>query len=1145
MANFMPSHTMKNDLLCNSAPLTVNDVEMINNLATFRIEKAKAEHWSRWDVKFLIYDDTDLKTNGYDSDDEDAMLQAALQMSTANGSTEESEEGDQAKVKGGKGKAVIDYSLDLPGYSSKQHETPSPHCDTCSRCPEFPHHFKPTKFRLFRPRDEADLEGFGWSKQCCNHYLAVSYCWPPLKTDKYGNIIQEKGNYQIRDLDGTVRCSRALDDVLDRAVDVANSFGLRLIWISQECLPQPAEDKPLSVEDEEEQKYGIQAMDILYHRAVATAAFHSLDITSQAELDALMRPRDHRHDLDPLFNLLDKISKDRWYTRAWVVQEGISAGNSLALVFGRGPGISHHSRFILDQNYCIPPHSIHAKPDEFQSQVVCIPVDRFLRAVAYVNTLADQEIARMSFQSFDEYTPNYSHYVRVREIITRASALHPTFTHSTANPVEVFMNGETRSRDAVEGASALTLLKTRDCRDQKDFIAIMANMCGYEERLDPQLVAENCNSLRLALLTLALLNCDYSLLVPEIFDLPDGIISPVQPETSLIDSEPASTYQAISRDPPKAMLHWLHPFDTKVSSINYAKVHRAADLRVQIPIFINGRLQMHAYIWSVESEIDVSPIQAKWKDDWVRLKCITIKIEPLTNESEAEKAERTRKVALHFRNNVNMVQLQYELLEYGSPLRPESPLWGPISSDGILIIPYLNATLVESNPATRNCLGRIVVDLLRFLWNQGDTVPKAAEAANSIWQSLWAEKSYGEGIPELPDRVDEAFFQHPIILLDPFRALQFDRTREGSYSQIWLLDRIMSQGVLWVGRYVRSHNPMTYGEAVPNPLTMKKSESEPKLASQSNPSNTSLSRKRKYVSRDDGVEMAQIETAHISSLKIDQEALKGESTLDMGKSGSKNQEQSSNSPLHKEDRMPTVITGQTRTPEDGRRNINLVKDLIAMNTNYDEDQIPAPSSPTEAGTLARINGQPRPVRKRQLTRKQVADMIALVVNRRIRDAKEKFEDNEESVAVIVGRFIRSLELLTCGVSDFLSERWREHNLVSVFDVDGPCVVATPFNSMWERLPRPELRSMSVCWVIEPVAFPSGTALLDQNALEIPGVVHKHDGCRPEKRLDGIYLNHHEAYYDRYRNFPLSYRVLDKVKGMWQIMDCPTQSYIFI
>jgi hypothetical protein len=62
-------------------------------------------------------------------------------------------------------------------------------------------------------------------------------------------------------------------------------------------------------------------------------------------------------------------------------------------------------------------------------------------------------------------------------------------------------------------------LSTRGCRDLQDRIAIMANMCHYDIRLDTALIAKKCKSLRLAFLALSLLNGDLSLLVPEAYAL--------------------------------------------------------------------------------------------------------------------------------------------------------------------------------------------------------------------------------------------------------------------------------------------------------------------------------------------------------------------------------------------------------------------------------------------------------------------------------------------------------------------------------------------------------------------------------------------------------------------------------------------------
>lgn len=76
-----------------------------------------------------------------------------------------------------------------------------------------------------------------------------------------------------------------------------------------------------------------------------------------------------------------------------------------------------------------------------------------------------------------------------------------------------------RPRLTVDAVGALTLLGTRGCRDVQDRVAIVANMCGFDNRLDTSVLARHCKSLRLALLALTLMNGDNSLLVPEAYNL--------------------------------------------------------------------------------------------------------------------------------------------------------------------------------------------------------------------------------------------------------------------------------------------------------------------------------------------------------------------------------------------------------------------------------------------------------------------------------------------------------------------------------------------------------------------------------------------------------------------------------------------------
>lgn len=115
-------------------------------------------------------------------------------------------------------------------------------CATCSRIPVFPQNRKTLKFRLFKPADELPQLVNKVSHYICIHCVTVSYCWPEPIRDDDGNIVKAKTASQVRDLNGLQRPSRALDDILDRAVDFTNSCGLRMIYIDQECLPHPTEE---------------------------------------------------------------------------------------------------------------------------------------------------------------------------------------------------------------------------------------------------------------------------------------------------------------------------------------------------------------------------------------------------------------------------------------------------------------------------------------------------------------------------------------------------------------------------------------------------------------------------------------------------------------------------------------------------------------------------------------------------------------------------------------------------------------------------------------------------------------------------------------------------------------------------------------
>lgn len=377
---------MQNDMNEGLEPLRPIDLEEVKNLWKFQVSRAQAENWAFRDMRFLVFDDSSLD---YDSDDDDAMMRRSLRLSMH-------VEEDESRPE------TLEYMRKSCEEDSK--------CRICSRVPEFPTEGKTRFFRLFRPADILPtlLENNARSVDICTHYVAVSYSWPETE-------IKDKGNSVVRDLDGHVRPARALDDVLDRAVDFANSCGLRMIWIDQECLPQPTTDSPQ--EDVEYQRIGVQAMDIVYNKAMVTAGLHDGTIDTQRQADAIRDLIDHATErvpvpnlshqfFDDIFSFLQTVILDRWYTRTWVIQEAISAGEDLMLAFRKGEGVRYPSTF-RNKNSDIPRHSLDSNPSRHKSELILMHVDDFRGMIRSAKALLQRTFSASGEVIFRESKRQY------------------------------------------------------------------------------------------------------------------------------------------------------------------------------------------------------------------------------------------------------------------------------------------------------------------------------------------------------------------------------------------------------------------------------------------------------------------------------------------------------------------------------------------------------------------------------------------------------------------------------------------------------------------------------------------------------------------------------------------------------------------
>ncbi|EQB44444.1 hypothetical protein CGLO_16811 [Colletotrichum gloeosporioides Cg-14] len=963
---------MDYDLDGSFPPFGPEAFDQIKGLFDLNIYRGRCETWAFKDIKFLVYDDSDevqqprepLSTaaGDYDSDDEDSKLRYAMKLSLENADTghEQLDAESSYGCKPGLKRMATEASPSkapkqryLGKQPEKSEEKQSP-CEVCSLLPEFPHDRKPRKLRLLRFRDVFNP---------CIHYVSLSYCWPSRPKDSKGKYVPVKGTYEIRDLDGKVRRNRALDEVLDRAVDFAQTCGLRMIWIDQECLPQT---------DEDDREIGLQAMDIVYNRAIITAGLHSTVMTSLSQIAAIetllevFRPatRVSLHGvfltavIPPVLDFLNSVTKEKWYQRAWIAQESISASGKLFLVFPLGFGVSltgpkeQKHRFIGSLRS--PSHSLDNSSRQLPATQWSVYESDFKSLVEGIDRLYHGVLDR----SIDDSPVLLTLKPYAVTILKAVAALRPA-TPKTSFVPHMIGGASYGHRRKISAAGAFTIFRTRLCSRPHDRIAIMANMCGYDIRLDTRAVKARGGSLRIALLALATMNGDLSLFVPELY-------------SSFPDHESKDEMPLPSATAPGTTL--LQPFNANTHLIRYDFADNGGLIRFKPTAHLRSHdvrrpgLNFPSYIWKVEDEMDLTILKYQWAESWQCLK--------ISQNDEGSMEE--------------------PAVQISSGTNPDGE---EVSNDACL-----SPNIVQTKSETQSTLARIIFGILRYLYDLSLAEnAMAAGVANSIWHSIRDGDFHN---PPLPDKVGPDLFEHPLVAITPFDALQLDPSPDGrSYNQLWFVERIMTHGTLWVGRYTHVDMPM---DTRTRP-TSKELQTSDEEASRRNRLRNSIMHR-------------QLSFGMMASLMncISQDY-------------DKNGESSSN------DRLPPGMMRNQIT--------NLAYILVADPWSHETE----------------IN--------------------------------------------------------------------RAQKLVSVFDVDKSCLVATAYDADWELLPRPGLRSLSTCWVVEQIVEeeldwehnskgkdkgPTGQANIDV-------------GSRVVEGNKGTHL----------------YRVIDKVKGLWEIMEPPEKAHYFV
>ncbi len=305
----------------------------------------------------------------------------------------------------------------------------------------------------------------------CIHYIAVSYCWrrkdvPELLPPTHPHAELLVDGYDTRSI-------RAPSTVLDRAISYAVHHDIRAIWIDQECIDQS---------DPEDKQVGIQAMDLVYQRASHPLAILNTYIETQNQMDAFAAmvkgSSCEPSQLEGMDEVLEMLTDDQWFYRAWTLQESTSAEMSMFLLIG--------CDYQLDK-----PAFFGTLPGEIE-----IDIEGFQDALINSRCMIEELLAS---SEVDKGTATYAS--------NNADILWNLMPTKYPNwPEDDF------HRQSCNAAQATTFLENRENSVFSDRLAILANLCNYEKRIDTMVMETGDYGFSTCALTLATLNGDTSLL---------------------------------------------------------------------------------------------------------------------------------------------------------------------------------------------------------------------------------------------------------------------------------------------------------------------------------------------------------------------------------------------------------------------------------------------------------------------------------------------------------------------------------------------------------------------------------------------------------------------------------------------------------
>jgi len=198
---------------------------------------------------------------------------------------------------------------------------------------------------------------------------------------------------------------------------------------------------------------------------------------------------------EELIDFFEPIANDSWHTRGWILQEAFSSGPRMNLLLMRTPNVSVRGLPGISQTLSMTEIVIH--------------MDLILGMIDYARTF----LSRLSLVSL----PLEETLARRRADLLKKFSAFPPGDQRAMEIKWTSQLGKTRPRRSCNAAVAISFLRSRDNTVISDRLAIVANLCNYNVRLDTQEVEKHHTHLGACILTLSLINGDFSILYPEVY----------------------------------------------------------------------------------------------------------------------------------------------------------------------------------------------------------------------------------------------------------------------------------------------------------------------------------------------------------------------------------------------------------------------------------------------------------------------------------------------------------------------------------------------------------------------------------------------------------------------------------------------------